>query len=87
MVHAGAHSIPAVQETESFKEQFGNLPPIRKIILAHLRLSVSEPPMSAFLPHPATTSVVNPHGGSGSVGRQTGRTVDGYVLAVKGVLN
>ena len=43
--------------------------------------------MSAFLPHPATTSVVNPHGGSGSVGRQTGRTVDGYVLAVKGVLN
>ena len=46
-----------------------------------------EPPMSVSLPHPATNSVVNPHGGSDSAGRHTGRTVDGYVLAVNGVLS
>ena len=52
-----------------------------------MRLSVSEPPTIASLPHPATISVVNPHGANGTVGRHTGRTVDGYVLAVNGVLN
>ena len=48
---------------------------------------MSEPPTSASLPHPDTISVVKPHGANGTVGRHTGRTVDGYVLAVNGVLN
>ena len=56
-------------------------------ILAHLRLSVSDPPTTASLPHPVTTILANPQGGSSAFGRHTGRTVDGYVLAVNGVFN
>ena len=57
------------------------------MLLAHLRLSVSDPPTTASLPHPVTVSLANPQGGSSVLGRHTGRTVDGYVLAVNGVFN
>ena len=57
------------------------------MLLAHLRLSVRDPPTTASLPHPVTMSLANPQGGSSVLGRHTGRTVDGYVLAVNGVFN
>ena len=57
------------------------------MVLTHFKLLVREPPTTASLPQPATTRFVNPHGGSGRVGRHTGRTVEGYVLAVNGVFN
>ena len=52
-----------------------------------MRLSVSDPPTTASLPHPVTMILANPQGGSSAFGRHTGRTVDGYVLAVNGVFN
>ena len=65
-----------------FEEHF-----LHQMLLAHLRLSVSDPPTTASLPHPVTMSLANPQGGSSAFGRHTGRTVDGYVLAVNGVFN